>query len=110
MSGLKILSERDYERYPPGFYDPKQRAFSLVKCMLIWVGINICIDVVVRVILLGGTSLGVYSKPWLLLTWMAVGAALWWVDKVHYMSWLSKRSESALRLVPRAGIEKGVQA
>ena len=109
MKWLKGLFEHDYERDGPGFYDPRQRGGSLLKCMLIWVGVNLCVDVVARAIFDSSTSINVYSKPWLILTWMSVGALIWWVDKSHYATWLSKRSESSLRVVSRAGIEKGVQ-
>ena len=109
MKWLKSLFEHDYERDGPEFYDPKQHGGSLLKCMLIWVGVNLCVDVVARAIFDSSTSINVYSKPWLILTWMSVGALIWWVDKSHYATWLSKRSESSLRVVSRAGIEKGVQ-
>jgi hypothetical protein len=109
MRWLKSLFGHDYERGGPGFYDPKQRAFSLFKCMLIWVGVNVCIEVMTRVIVDSSTNSNVYAKPWLLLMWMAVGAFIWWVDKIHYSSWLSKRSESSLRVIMSAGIEKGVR-
>ena len=109
MTWLKKLFEHDYERDGPGFDDPGQPGGSLLKCMLIWVGVNLCIDVVVRAIFDSSNGINVYSKPWLLLIWMSVGALIWWFAKIHYSSWISKHIKSSLSVVSRAGIEKGVQ-
>ena len=102
MKWLNILFEHDYERDGLGLYDPRQRGGSLFKCMLIWVGVNLCVDVVTRLIFDRSTSPNVYSQPWLLLIWMSVGALMWWVAKIHYVSWIAKRSESSISVVSRA--------
>ena len=109
MKWLKSLFEHDYERDGPTFYDPKQPAFSLVKSMMVWVGLNLSIDLLVRAMLDRSSSVNVYSTPWLLLLWMFVGAIFWWSDKARYTSWLSRRCESFLGATSDAGIEKGVQ-
>ena len=109
MSGLKALFKHDYQVDGPTFYDPKQPKFSLFKTMMMWVGLNLSIDVLMLAVLERGTSFNVYSAPWLLLMWMSVGVASWWGDKVLYESWLSKRNYSALRTLTPSSIEKGVQ-
>jgi|GEM_PF-5146473 len=110
MNWLSRLFKHDYELDGPAFFNPKQPALSLFKSMMIWVGLNLIIDVLMRAILDRNTSFNVYSTPWLLLMWMSVGIAVWWGDKVRYDSWLSKRSESSLRAVTRSSIETGVQS
>ena len=108
MKWLKTLFVHDFERDGPTYYNPRQRGFSLLKCMMMWVGLNLCIDVVIRA--LGGDSINsnVQSNPWVILVWMSCGAIFWWVDKILYASWLAKRRETSLRKVGRVGIERRI--
>jgi hypothetical protein len=99
---LSFLRERvvhDYGRDGPSLFDPRQPRSSLLRTMLMWMALWLCLDVLVRSALLQQAPSDPYAHPWLLLLWSLPGAAAWWADKIRYQQWLARRCESSLRVI-----------
>jgi hypothetical protein len=90
---FKAFFHHDYETDGPSFYRATQPIFSLISTMLMWLGLWICIDSIIRFVYADITLPVIYKSPWMAIWFGMPGAVMWWMDKVHYQDWLASRRE-----------------
>lgn len=78
--------------------------------MLVWIAIQLCVDILTRTVGINEAQPGPYQNPWLLLFWSLPGLALWLGDKVLFENYLAKRCETSLIVVSRPNNSRGAQA